>query len=78
MSFDGTIMDTVIQHAKNAALINPMMGKPTLEYYHMVETYLCNCVIATVQHLDLELKIFEVNTRLLKHYLMITRPVIAD
>lgn len=47
-SFDGNIMDT-IQHAQDV-LNNPMIGKLMLEYYEMVETELCNHVIATVQN----------------------------
>ena len=36
-----------------------MIGKPSLEYYGVVETELHNHALATVQHLDLELKTFK-------------------
>jgi len=51
-------MDTIIQCAEGV-LLDPIIGKPLLEYYKMVETDLCNHAITTVQCLDLELKIFE-------------------
>jgi len=51
-------MDTVIERTKGV-LSNPMIGKPSLEYFKMVETDLCNRALAAVQHLDLELKTFE-------------------
>jgi len=58
LSFDGTFMDTIIECARGV-LSNPMIGELLLEYYKMVETDLCNRALATVQHLDLELKTFE-------------------
>jgi len=51
-------MDTVIKRAKGV-LSDPMIGKPSLEYFKMVETDLCNHALAAVQRLDLELKTFE-------------------
>jgi len=51
-------MDTVIECTKGV-LSNPMVGKPSLEYFKMVETDLRNHTLAAVQHLDLELKTFE-------------------
>ena len=51
-------MDTVIERTKGV-LSDPMISKPSLEYFKMVETDLCNRALATVQCLDLELKTFE-------------------
>jgi len=51
-------MDTIIERVKGV-LSDPMIGEPSLEYFKMVETDLCNRNLATVQHLDLELKTFE-------------------
>jgi len=51
-------MDTVIERVKGV-LSDPMIGEPSLEYFKMVETDLRNRALATVQHLDLELKTFK-------------------
>jgi len=51
-------MDTIIECVKGV-LSDPMIGKPLLEYFKMVETDLRNCALAAVQCLDLELKTFE-------------------
>jgi len=51
-------MDTVIECVKGV-LSDPMIGKPLLEYFKMVETDLRNRALAAVQRLDLELKTFE-------------------
>jgi len=51
-------MDTVIECVKGV-LSDPIIGEPSLEYFKMVETDLCNHAFATVQCLDLELKTFE-------------------
>ena len=40
-------------------LDDPMIGEPSLDYYKLVETNLHNRALATVQRLDMELKIFE-------------------
>jgi hypothetical protein len=47
-----------IQRAQEL-VANPMPCKPTVDYFVMVETDLRNRIVATVQRLDLELKIFE-------------------
>jgi len=65
-------MDTVIEYAKGV-LSNPMISKLLLEYYKMVETDLCNCALALVQCLDLELKTFESSMRSLSHLSMTAR-----
>jgi len=51
-------MDTITECVKGV-LSDPMIGEPSLEYFKMVETDLCNRALAAVQHLDLELKTFE-------------------
>jgi hypothetical protein len=56
-TFDGTVMNN-IQRAQGL-VNNPMPCKPTVDYFAMVETDLRNRIVATVQRLDLELKIFE-------------------
>ena len=51
--------DSTFECAKALLNDHPMIGEPSLDYYNMVETDLRNRAIATVQRLDLELKIFD-------------------
>jgi len=51
--------DSTFEQAKNLLKDHPMTGKPSLDYYNMVELDLHNPAIATIQRLDLELKIFD-------------------
>ena len=58
---DSSFRDPVIQCAK-IVLNSPMLGEPSLEYYHTIESDLLNYVIAGVQRLDLELKFHKILT----------------
>jgi len=51
--------DSTFKQVKNLLEDHPMTRKPSLDYYNMVELDLHNRMIATVQCLDLELKIFD-------------------